>query len=64
MKRSKKSRRVKSTRTTLKFANTGKLVALQAFIDEYRLVVERAVNALWDLRKVPDLVPAALTDLI
>jgi hypothetical protein len=55
---------IKSTRTTLKFANASKLAALQAFIDEYRLVVERAVNALWDLRKVPALVPAAITDII
>ena len=64
MKRSKKSRRVKSTRTTLKFANTGKLAALQAFIDEYRLVVERAVNALWDLSKVPALPSSPITDVI
>lgn len=48
---------IKSTKTSLKFSNKTKLVNLQSFLHEYRRVVSIFVDKLWDLEKVPNLLP-------
>lgn len=47
---------IRSTKTTLKFSNTGKKENIYSFIDEYRNVVYQFVNILWDLDKIPKFV--------
>ena len=53
-----------STKTTLNFANTGKLNELHHFIDEYRSVVIQFVDLLWNLDKIPTLLPKSITSTI
>jgi len=51
----------KSTKTTLRFANTGKRNHLDSFLDEYRRVLAVFVDLLWSQEKVPVLLPASVT---
>ena len=55
---------IKSTKTTLKFSNTNKKNDLKLFINEYRKVVEIFVYKLWNLEKIPNLLPKELTNNI
>ena len=55
---------IKSTKTTLKFSNTNKKNDLKLFINEYRKVVEIFANKLWNLDKIPNLLPKTLTNNI
>jgi IS605 OrfB family transposase len=55
---------IRSTKTTLKFSNKNKLDNLHLFIEEYRRVVGLFVDILWDLEKVPNLLPREITSQI
>ena len=55
---------IRSTKTTLKFSNKNKLDNLHLFIEEYRRVVVLFVDILWDLEKVPNLLPREITSQI
>ena len=50
-----------STKTTLNFTRIGKLTELHHFIDEYRVVVIKFVDLLWNLDKIPTLLPKTIT---
>jgi putative transposase len=52
---------IRSSKVSLKFANTGKREALSGFIAAYRDVVEQAVDLLWTSDSVPSLLPQELT---
>lgn len=60
----KKSETIRSTSTSLKFSNTNKLIDLKKFIDEYKKVVSIVVDYLWNLEKIPSLLPKEITDVI
>lgn len=51
---------IRSTKTTIKFANINKINALHDFIDEYKNVVSFFVNILWEKDEVPSLLPKEL----
>jgi hypothetical protein len=55
---------IRSTKTTLKFSNKNKLDTLHLFIEEYRRVVGLFVDILWDMEKVPNLLPKEITSRI
>ena len=55
---------IKSSTSSLKYSNTGKLNQLHSFIDEYRTVVSRFIDLLWDQDKVAALLPKETTDLV
>jgi IS605 OrfB family transposase len=55
---------IKSTTSSLKFANSGKQDKLHQFIDEYRRVVGEFVNIVWDMEKVPQLLPKEITSQV
>ncbi len=55
---------IKSSKLTIKFANSGKKENLNIFIQEYRNVVSLFVDILWEMKKVPVLLPKELTDKI
>jgi transposase len=55
---------IKSTKTTLKYTNKNKQLLLQQFINEYKFVMEKFVDILWELDKVPSLLPKSITDNI
>ena len=52
---------IRSTKTTLDFANKEKLKKLHQFVDEYRNVVIKFVDLLWNLEKIPSLIPKEIT---
>jgi len=63
MKKNKdKSEVIRSTSTSLKFSNTNKLISLSKFIEEYKKVVAITVDYLWNLEKIPSLLPKEITD--
>ena len=55
---------IKSTKSSLHFANTNRLDNLFSFIDEYRSVVSKFVDLLWLQDKIPALLPKETTSLI
>ena len=55
---------IRSSSTTLKFSNTGKLNNLSLFIDEYTKVVSTTVDYLWNQEKISSLLPKEITDII
>lgn len=55
---------IRSSKATLKFANDGKQEQLRIFTAEYRRIVEIFVNEIWDLEKLPSLLPKELTDKV
>lgn len=55
---------IKSTKSTLLFANKGKLNNLYNFIDEYKSVVSQFVDKLWTMEKIPTLLPKEVTSQI
>ena len=52
---------IRSTQTTTKFTNKQKLVNLSTFINEYRNVVSKFVDLLWEQDKIPTLLPKEIT---
>jgi len=55
---------IRSTKTTINFANKNKKNLLFVFIDEYRLVVKQFVDLLWDQETIPTLLPKSVTSKI
>lgn len=51
---------IKSTTSSIKFTNTGKQNILHQFIDEYRNVVSKFIDILWEKEKVPVLISKEL----
>jgi transposase len=54
-------KKIKSAKISMKFCNTGKVDLLRKFIAEYRILVAFFVDLLWELKKVPVLIPKELT---
>lgn len=55
---------IKSTKTTLKFANSTKRTDIRRFIDEYRNVVRQFIDLMWDEEDVPPLMDKKYTSRI
>ena len=55
---------IKSTKTTIKFANQGKRNHLYDFLKEYRMVVSRFVDLLWNEKDIRLLLPKLFTDQV
>jgi len=55
---------IRSTKTTLNFSNKEKLKNVHLFIDEYRTVLVQFIDLLWNMNKIPALVPKELTSQI
>lgn len=55
---------IKSSSTSLKFSNTGKINNLSIFIEEYKKVISITIDYLWDLEKIKSLLPKEITDYI
>lgn len=55
---------IRSTKTTLKFSNKNKLDNLHLFLMEYRRVVGLFVDILWNMDKVPNLLPKEITSQV
>ncbi len=53
---------IRSTKLSLKFANRGKRDLLNNFIGKYQLAVQEYIDLIWDMEKVPSLLPKTLTD--
>jgi putative transposase len=53
-----------SSKTTLNFTNHGKLDNLHQFIDEYKRVVVFFIDELWNMEKIPSLLPKEITTKI
>jgi transposase len=64
MKKDAKNEIIRSSSTTLRFSNSQKIENLSSFIDEYRRVVSIAVDYLWEMEKVPSLLPCTMTSKI
>ena len=55
---------IKSTKSSLLFANTNRITNLFSFIYEYRNVVSQFVDLLWNQDKIPTLLPKETTKTI
>jgi len=55
---------IKSTTSSIKFGNYNKLQKLHQFIDEYRSVVSKFVDLLWDKESIPSLLPKEITSQV
>jgi hypothetical protein len=55
---------IKSTKTSNKFANKDKLNKLCLFIDEYKQLVGKFVDLLWDEEKVNKFIPKEITSKV
>ena len=55
---------IRSTKTSLEFSNTEKLIQLHSFIKEYRTVVSKFVDILWTEEKISPLIPKETTSQI
>ena len=55
---------IKSTTSSIKFSNENKLQTIHQFIDEYRRVVSQFVDLLWDMEKIPSLLPKETTSQV
>lgn len=55
---------IRSTKTTLNFVNKSKLDSIHHFVDEYRNVIIKFVDLLWNLDKIPTLIPKTITSQI
>jgi hypothetical protein len=55
---------IRSTKVSNKFSNEGKLEQLRSFVDEYRNVVSEFVDLLWEMEKVPTLLPKEITSQV
>jgi len=52
---------IKSSKVSIKYANTGRLQAVAEVIDEYGRVLQYFVDYLWELEKIQLLLPKAVT---
>ena len=55
---------IRSSKISLKFANTGKKSSVSDFLFEYKSVLAKFVNILWDMDKIPSLLPSEITKQI
>jgi hypothetical protein len=55
---------IRSTKTSNKFSNREKLEQLHSFIHEYRHVVSKFVDLLWEQEKIPTLLPKEITSQV
>lgn len=55
---------IKSTTSSIKFARIGKQNLLHQFIDEYRRVVSKFVDLLWNEEIIPSLLPKKITSQV
>ena len=55
---------IKSTTSSIKFSNFGKLEQLHQFIDDYRRVVSKFVDLLWNDETIPSLLPKETTSQV
>jgi transposase len=55
---------IRSTKTSIKFTNPGKLDKIDWLIDEYKKVVEQTIDLIWDIENIPALIPKNITDQI
>ena len=54
---------IRSSKVSLKFSNLGKRETLEKITDEYKRITQFFVDILWDLEKVPLLLPREITSL-
>lgn len=52
---------IRSSKLTLKFTNSEKRSQINLFIDEYKNVVSQFIDILWEVEKVPSLLPKNIT---
>lgn len=55
---------IRSAKTTIKFANSGKKESVLRILDESKRVAQLFVDAFWDMDNVPSLAPKEVTDKI
>jgi IS605 OrfB family transposase len=55
---------IKSTKSSLKFSNTNKLLQVQDFITQYKSIICQFVDLLWNEPKIPKLLTKELTSKI
>ena len=55
---------IRSSKTSSKFANEGKLITINSVIDEYKRVMSNFVDILWGMEKIPSLLPKEITDQV
>ena len=60
----KPTKSIKSSKLSLKFANINKSLAIGNFIENYHKLVSNYVDILWDLEKIPLLVPKEITSSV
>lgn len=60
----KKNSIIKSSKLSIKFANSNKKKLLSSFIDDYRLLVIGYVDILWDMNNIPNFLPKEITDSV
>lgn len=53
---------IRSTKLSLKFVNQGKRDLINKFIDVYKIAVQEYIDLIWDMEKVPSLLPKNITD--
>lgn len=55
---------IRSSKTSLKFTRKGKSNDLNSFINEYRIVLIKFVDLIWDMDKIPSLLPKEITSQV
>lgn len=55
---------IRSSKLTLKFTNSEKRSQINLFIDEYKNVVSQFIDILWEVEKVPSLLPKNITSKV
>jgi len=55
---------IRSSKVSLKFANTGKKNQVADFLSEYKSVLAKFVDLLWEKEKIPTLLPKEITSTI
>lgn len=55
---------IRSTKTSTKFSNQSKLQNLDLFLKEYKLIVEKFIDLIWNQEKIPSLLPKEITNKI
>jgi transposase len=55
---------IRSSKTTLRFANTTKRDYLNIFLEEYRRIVQRYIDIIWGREKIPSLLPKEITESV
>ncbi len=55
---------IRSSKLSLKFVNAGKMELLRSFIEEYTRVVNSYIGLIWEMEKVPGLLPKDITSKV